>query len=267
MSVQLQDRFNEPTIAFPSPTVLSAFDGTEPMLPATGDGISRIFNPGFGFGSGDGSGGITTGGGLYQIVQQLMSIIAQLLGGASAYGNQQYFTNASGGSNGDPHLSFNGSTWNDMQSEGDLLDSNSIPGGFRISTQTTTPNASGVTYNQQATVTTNFGNTRVSLDKNGNASYTQYGVTNTLAAGQSINLGNGESATLDRNGVLTITQQSPQGGCITTTMSQNGNGVNVNVTANDVDLGGALVSGANGSAPQPQPQPTPIPGHPIFQRY
>lgn len=260
MSVLLPDRFNEPMIAFPAPTVLSAFEEAPPAAAPAGDGISRIPSPGFDAGWGDASSAGTSSGGLYQIIQQLMSVIAQLLGtaggsgsSATGYGDQHYFANASGGSNGDPHLSFNGSAWDDMQSESNLLDSNSIPGGFRISTQTTAPNANGVTYNQQATVRTNFGNTSVCLDKDGDASYTQFGVTNALAPGQSVNLGNGETATRDQNGSLTITQQSPQGGCITTTMSQNGSGVNVNVTANGVDLGGALVNGAGGATTANRP--------------
>ena len=43
---------------------------------------------------------------------------------------EQYFQNASGGSVGDPHLSFNGKTWDNMGSQPDLLHSDSIPGGY-----------------------------------------------------------------------------------------------------------------------------------------
>ena len=39
------------------------------------------------------------------------------------YGNESYFQNASGASEGDPHLSFNGQKWNSMASHPDLLNS------------------------------------------------------------------------------------------------------------------------------------------------
>jgi hypothetical protein len=201
--------------------------------------------------------------------QQAGSAISNWFNGSPNYGNEQYFGTASGGSNGDPHISFNGNTWNDMQSEPDLLHSDSIAGGYELSTQTTQPNANGVTYNQSATVTTHGGRTQVSLNNNGNATITQDGVTQNLAPGQTVQLGN-ETVTCNQNGSLQIAAQGENGGQITTTMTQNGQGVDVNVSANNVDLGGAMVNG-NGSSgcQQPQPPPTaPDPIHrPIFQRY
>ena len=270
MSVQLQDRYNDPMMSMSLATIGDEFGASpyaDTFMPLSSglDSISRLLNP-------QGSSYQTdaeSGSGMMSIVQQLFSVISQLmgnlggssLGGSNGFGgDQQYFTSAGGGSNGDPHLSFNGSTWNDMQSEGNLLDSNSLPSGYRLSTQTTQPNANGITYNQQATVTTDYGNTQVTLDKNGNATYTQWGTTNSIAPGQTIQLGNGETVTRAQSGSLTITNATPAGGQITTTMSENGNGVDVNVSANNVDLGGALVSGANGtpsSTPQPIDRPTP----------
>ncbi|HTZ54020.1 MAG TPA: hypothetical protein VMB20_03075 [Candidatus Acidoferrum sp.] len=203
--------------------------------------------------------------------QQAGSAISNWMNGAPNYGSEQYFSNASGGSVGDPHLSFNGSTWNDMQSEPDLLHSDSIPGGYQLSTQTTQPNANGVTYNQSATVTTHGGRTQVSLNNNGNATITQDGVMQSLAPGQTVQLGD-ETITANQNGSLQITTQNENGGQITTTMTQNGQGVDVNVCANNVDLGGAMVNGSSSCPSQPQPQPTgpqpplPVP-HPIMRRY
>ena len=91
-----------------------------------------------------------------------------------------------------------------MQSEPDLLHSDSIRGGYQLSTQTTPPNASGVTYNQSATVTTHGGRTQVSLNNNGNATITQDGVTQNLTPGQTVQLGN-ETVTCNQNGSLQIT--------------------------------------------------------------
>lgn len=183
--------------------------------------------------------------GTYSLLTQLMSTIQQLLGqmgvgGSSSYGGEQYFSNATGASVGDPHLSFNGSTWNDMQSEPDLLNSNSIRGGYQLSTHTTAPNANGVTYNQRATVTTHDGQTSVTLDNDGTASVTQYGVTTQIAPGQSLQFGN-ETVTRNSDGSLQIVNTNENGGQITTTMRENGQGVDVNVSASNVDLGGAMV--------------------------
>lgn len=206
---------------------------------------------------------------------QMGSMFSQMFGGASSnsgspnYGSEQYYSSASGGSVGDPHLSFNGSTWNDMNSEPDLLHSDSIHGGYQLSTQTTAPNASGVTYNQSATVTTHNGATAVTLNNNGNATITQNGVTSNLSPGQTVDLGN-ETVAHNQDGSLQITNTNQSGGQITTTMRQNGNGVDVNVSAGNVDLGGAMVNGSNSSASNPQPsepapRQLPISSRPIVQ--
>ena len=185
------------------------------------------------------------------LLQYLTSMLSQLGGGSGSNQppqSEQYFGSASGGSNGDPHLSFNGSTWNDMQSQHDLLDSNSFWGGYRVSTQTTAPNAQGVTYNQSATVRTNFGGTSVTLDNAGNATITQNGASFALNPGSTFDLGNGEVATRNTDGSVSVTQTNRQGGEITTTLRDNGQGVDVNSTASNVDLGGALVRGAGATA-------------------
>jgi hypothetical protein len=192
--------------------------------------------------------------------QQMGSMFQQLFGGGSpSYGNEQYYANASGGSVGDPHLSFNGSTWNDMSSEPDLLHSDSIHGGYQLSTQTTTPNASGVTYNQSATVTTHNGGTQVTLNNNGDATLTQDGVTTNLQPGQTLQLGN-ETVARDANGSVQVTCNNQNGGQIATTMSSNGPGVDVNVSANNVDLGGAMTNSSNASG-------STQPGRPVMHRY
>lgn len=206
------------------------------------------------------------GGGMNTIIQQLLNIIQQLLsalglgglgglGGGNTWsgpqGPENYFQNASGASVGDPHLSFNGTSstggnqsshFDSMTGHGDLLDSDSFAGGYQISTSVTQPGANGVTYNQQATITTNFGGTQVSLDKNGSATLTQNGQMLSLADGQSYDLGNGETVARNADGAVVVTDGNGMGGTITTTLSQNGQGVDVNTQANNVDLGGDLLS-------------------------
>jgi hypothetical protein len=188
-------------------------------------------------------------------------------GNCPPYGNERFFQNASGSSEGDPHLSFNGAKWNNMTSQPDLLNSNSFAGGFRVSTQVTPPNAKGVTWNQAATVTLDNGATSVSMNDNGQASVTNDGRSVSIARGQTLQLGNGESVTYQQNGALRVTAQNQYGGRIETTLTPDGKGVNVDVTAHDVDLGGTLVNGYedrhHGGLTGPIPGPVPVSGPPI----
>jgi hypothetical protein len=175
--------------------------------------------------------------------------------GCPPYGNEQYFQNAKGSSDGDPHLSFNGAKWTNMSSQSDLINSDSIAGGFRISTQVTPRDGQGVTWNQSATVALNNGATTVTMSNNGEASITSNGQSISIAKGQTLQLGEGESVTYEQNGALHVSAQNGYGGQIQTTLTPAEKGVNVDVTAHDVDLGGALVNGYD----QRQPTPTPIP--------
>jgi hypothetical protein len=266
---------------------------------SAGDNISRFVPPWLENGEGGSeygnSGSLqTVFGSLMGLLQQLMQMLQSLTGSgcSSAYGNgcaqpngayapygngcqpygngcqqsgnERFFQNASGSSEGDPHLSFNGQRWNNMKSQPDLLNSNSFAGGFRISTQVTAPNDKGVTWNQSATVTLNNGATTVSMNDNGEAAITRDGRQISIAPGQTVQLGNGESVTDEQNGSLRVTAENGQGGRIETTLTPEGKGVNVDVTAHDVDLGGALVNGYEGRGlpgqPVPQPPfPTPDP--------
>lgn len=200
------------------------------------------------------------------MIAQLMNIVQQLLamlGLQGAQGGQQYFTSANASSTGDPHLSFTGTGvggsgaqahYDSMTGHSDLLDSASFAGGYRISTSVTQPGANGVTYNQQATVSTGFGSTQVSLDRSGNATIVRNGQTTALANGQSFDLGNGEVVTRNADGSVAIRDDNGLGGTITTTLSENGQGVDVNVQANNVDLGGDLLN----QPPQQIGRPLPI---------
>ncbi len=267
MNVQLLDRPLEAAGAPLSQFGNLGFGAPAPLggTPGGSDAIARVVPPSIPaanpVGSASDTGGL--GGLIGSLLSQIASLLAQFFGGASA--NEQYFANAQGGSVGDPHLSFNGSTWDNMQGQGDLLQSDSIPGGYQLSTSTTAPDANGVTYNQQASITTNFGQTCVSLDKTGAATVQQNGTSYPVAPGTSYDLGNGEFVSRDQNGTLTVTTQNGIGGQITTTMQSNGVGVDVRTSANNLDLGGTLVNGAPGAS-QPPAIPSPIPT-PIRYRF
>jgi hypothetical protein len=215
-------------------------------LPGTGDGFSSAY-PAVPNGA-----GTTQQSGLLaqimQLLQSIMGMLGQSLGGQTAFGS------ATISSTGDPHIAMNGTTCNgssvsakydNMQSDPDLVRSNSFVGGLEVSTQTTQPAANGVTYNQSATVATNFGQNQVTFDNGGNATILQNGAALAIASGQTLDLGNGETVT-DNGNSLVVNDANANGGTLTTTMTQNGNGVDVTVNASNVDLGGDAVRTALG---------------------
>jgi hypothetical protein len=228
-----------------TPGFLNAAAGS---IPPQSDTIRRF--PGFGD---QPAGGTPLQGSIGGLMQQLLAIVQQLLQALGMGGNDQFFQAAQGSSTGDPHLAFCGTTstgqsdrtrFDSMTAHADLLDSDSFTGGYQISTSVTQPNASGVTYNQSATIATNSGGTQVSLDNAADANVNQNGTTTALSDGQTINLGDGESVTRNGDGSVVVTDYSGTTGIITTTLSQNGQGVNVNVQAQNVALGGDLAAAA-----------------------
>ncbi len=253
--------------------------------PVSGDNIARFVPPWFNDGASLASGGDGYGssgslqglfGPLMGVLQQLMQMLQSLTGYGcnGAYGgyggsgascppdrNERYFQNASGGSDGDPHLSFNGARWDSMASQPDLLNSNSFAGGFRIATQATPPNAKGVTWNQRATIALDGGATNISLNDRGEPSIASCGRQIPISRGQTVQVGDGESVTYEQNGSLRVCAQNNGGGRIDTVLTPHGNGVDVDVTAHDVDLGGALVNGS--VVPDPMPRPVQPPIEPI----
>jgi hypothetical protein len=161
-----------------------------------------------------------------------------------------------------------GSKWNSMASQPDLLNSDSFAGGFQISTQATPPNGKGVTWNQSATVSLNNGATTIEMGSGGQPTITSYGQQISIARGQTLQLGDGESVTYEENGALHVCAQNGTGGRIDTTLTPHGDGVNVDVTAHDVDLGGTLVNGFERRRdPDPQPVSGPIISNPILRSY
>jgi hypothetical protein len=265
----VQERLTTGLFAGTSPDGASfSNDLSLPMEPSIGqlggDRVSNMLRPQLNedglFGqAGSGFSSSLTGG----ILSQLISIISQLVSGLFGSGTpmqgqaspQTYFQNATASSTGDPHLAFNGTAaggvtnqthYDSMSAHNDLLDSNSFRGGFQIATSVTQPDANGVTYNQQATISTGFGATQVSLDNAGNATILQNGQSIALADGQTLQLDNGETVARNTNGSVVVTDRNRHGGSITTTLSENGHGVDVNVQSQDVGLGGDLVNQATG---------------------
>lgn len=158
---------------------------------------------------------------------------------------------ASGSSVGDPHLSFNGSTgggdpsakWNDMGSQHDLVDANrSFFGGYRISTQATTPDSNGVTYNKSATIHTGNGRDNVTMGAGGKVTVDEDGHKVQLQKGQSMTLSSGAKVTENKDGSVTVTDNNHQGGQMSSTLSWNGKGVDVNFNSSNCYLGGELPS-------------------------
>ncbi|MDQ2679454.1 MAG: hypothetical protein M3Y21_00300 [Candidatus Eremiobacteraeota bacterium] len=269
--------------------------GISQMLGGVGnDSIARLAPPSMGILSGNNQStaggfnplGFMGMGAIQSAIQSIMGMLQQLmqlLGGSTGAapgpiqnGGEQYYQNATGSSTGDPHLAFNGTTssgqtdngrFDNMNGQNDLLDSDSFDGGFQISTQTTAPNANGVTNNSSATVSTQNGAFAVSLDRDGDASILENGTSMSLQNGQTVDFGNGETVSRGQDGSLTVTDNNSNGGQITTTLQSNGTGVNVNATALNVDLGGDLYNQTIAQEQQPQPPgpisgpiPGPIPG-------
>lgn len=272
-ATQLQPRANQET-GGPAPAGMAR----------SGDAIRRLTQqhitplpilPHGGGGAGT-SGSLPAGGGivaqLLAIVEQLLSLLGLgtlgggLFGGGTSGGppqGDQFFRSATATSAGDPHLGFSGTAANgaaqhaafdSMTGHDDLLDSDSFSGGYQISTSVTQPAANGVTYNQQATVSTNFGDTQITLDKDGDATILQNGQPIHLANGQRFDLGNGETVSRSANGSVIVSDDDGLGGSITTTLSENGNGVDVNAQAANVDLGGDLLAQPQGSSVWPPVQ-------------
>jgi hypothetical protein len=276
MYVQPLDGQLGPTTLAPLETaadgVLSPAQSALSQPLATADGISRFVPPGISNAMLQSPMQTALFGPLSGLLQQLMQMLQSMVGyegyggcngyggygGCNGYGNEQYFSNASGSSTGDPHLSFNGNHWNSMSSQPDLLDSNSIPGGYRVSTQVTPPNARGVTWNQSATVALDNGNVAVSMNNEGQATVREGDRVIPIAAGQTLALGDGATVTCNGNGSVSVLAQNQYGGSIQTTLTAQGQGVNVETNAENVDLGGALVAGNRQS-----PIGTPIAGGPV----
>lgn len=229
-----------------------------------------------------------------QILSLLQELVGDLEQGQGQGGNgDQYFNNASGSDTGDPHLSFNGqqggyanpgfnsgnfgtpatfagqnnipggnngqvsAKWNDMNSEPDLLNSDSFGGGLQVSSQVTQPNSNGVTYNQSMTV--NVGGDAIQVNGDGSVDINGQQVQ-LQAGGQPIQLGNGVSLSENSNGQIQVNAQNGYGGQLNLNFNPNGGHVDMTFNANNCDLGGAMVNQAEGNS-----NPSPVLPQPIMQ--
>ncbi len=188
--------------------------------------------------------------------QQMQSVLADMKNLQSQISTQQgstfegesKYANASGGSVGDPHLSFDGATdgttsrWNDMGSHQDLVDANgSFFGGYDVSTEATAVNGNGVAYNKSATISTGEYGDTVTMGQDGKITVTQNGQNTALAKGQSLQLASGAVVSEAADGSVTVSDTNSTGGKISTTLSWNGHGVDVNFTSSNTFLGGDLI--------------------------
>ncbi|MEO6912793.1 MAG: hypothetical protein ABI182_02065 [Candidatus Baltobacteraceae bacterium] len=269
----------------PNALLSGILSGTGFQMPGTAnDSIARLQPPSISGQSGTGFNplGFMGMGAIQTAISSIMGMLQQLmqmLGGSYGVGSgqntggEQFYQNATGSSTGDPHLAFNGTTgtgqtdnghFDNMNRQDDLLDSDSFDGGYQVSTQTTSPNPNGITFNSNATISTQNGAFQVSLDKAGNASILENGTSMSLQDGQTVDFGNGETVSRAQDGSVTVLDNNSNGGKISTTLQSNGQGVNVNASAQNVDLGGDLY---NQTIAQEQPQPPPQPPQqpPIWQ--
>ncbi len=201
-------------------------------------------------------------GALVALFTSMLSSIASALGLGSTQPNavgtqgpQLAVQDATVSSLGDPHLSATGTAadgtamstkYDSMTGHRDLVDSDSFTGGYRVSTRTTVPDANGIAWNKDASVTS--GNQTVSLDNAGNATIRTGNVTQSLESGQTVSLLSGATVSRGDDGAVTVHQANDGGGTIETKLLRTGDnrGVDVVTTAHNADLGGDIMDHAAG---------------------
>jgi hypothetical protein len=151
-----------------------------------------------------------------------------------------------------------------MTSHDDLLSSREITGGYRVSTAVTQPAANGVTWNESATVRTNFDQDSVTMRRDGTFSIIDGDQFVDLNKGESATLSGGETVTENADGSLVVAAANQRGGTMSTTLRATGNGVDVTTHAHDLAVGGDVVQHARRAhhgGPHPhQPAATPVTG-------
>lgn len=203
--------------------------------------------------------------GLVGVLQQLVGALANQNQGSSWQspvrgGPQQLFQNVDVSSTGDPHIAEVGTRegpdgpqavdarWDSMTAHDDLVHSNQISGGYRVSTAVTAPDAGGVTFNQSATVHAGFDQDAVTLNRDGSFAIYSDGRAVQLGKGESATLSGGEQVTANQDGSLSVTAKNARGGSVATTLRSTGQGVDVTTHAHEIGLGGdAIAHGAHDS--------------------
>jgi hypothetical protein len=246
------------------------------------DGIDRPWwtcgTPGYGAGGnslGNSYGTSNTSGaglfgmfaGLLGTLQQLVSALlnqTQNAGQAQSQsplptGPQQRFENVDVSSTGDPHIAETGTRegrngnqtvddqWVSMTSHDDLVHSNEIEGGYRVSTAVTAPDANGVTSNQSATVHANWDQDAITMNRDGSFAIFSDGRQVQVGKGESATLSGGERVTVNQDGSLTVDASSGIASGIVTTLRSTGAGVDVTTHGHEIALGGdAIAHGMHG---------------------
>ena len=238
---------------------------TQAVFPMPGDGGAAGWS---------GSNGATDSGltgfnaimnGFVNALQNMLASIGGQFGfapgsGPSATPMESHFMNATANSVGDPHETFDATpssgakvdrTWDSMDSHSDLLDSDSIDGGYRVSTSVTAPNDRGVSMNAQAEVALDGGATKITMNADGSYSVFSNGRETSLERGRTESLGNGESVTLDADSSLSVRARNGSDGSLVTKLRAQNGGVDVENTATNVDLGGYLVTPSDDARANP----------------
>jgi hypothetical protein len=237
-----------------------------------GNGAGSFGNP-FGASAANGVGLSGMLMGLIGALQQLVSAFLnqtqnpnQQNGSPLPTGPQQRFENVDVSSTGDPHIGEVGTResahgnqavdahWDSMTSHDDLVHSNQIDGGYRVSTAVTAPDANGVTSNQSATVHTNWDQDAVTMNRDGSYAIYDDGRQVQLGKGESATLSGGEQVTVNQDGSLNVSASDGAGGTIATTLRSTGGGVDVTAHAHELALGGdAIAHGARGGGTTHRP--------------
>jgi hypothetical protein len=230
---------------------------------------------------------------MWTLLQSIVGLLGQLVGAftnglAAASGTtppgtqpgtggpQQRFADVDISSTGDPHLAETGTRrtadgsqavdehFDSMTSHDDLVSSRAIAGGYRVSTAVTQPAANGVTWNESATVRTNFDQDSVTMRRDGTFSIIDGDQFVDLGKGETATLSGGETVTENADGSLVVAAAGQHGGTMTTTLRATGNGVDVTTHAHELAVGGDVVEHGrhahHGSRHPHQPVATPIAG-------
>ncbi|MBV8367652.1 MAG: hypothetical protein JO036_01790 [Candidatus Eremiobacteraeota bacterium] len=243
------------------------------------------------FGNLLGTSNTTTGAGMFGMFAGLLGTLQQLVSALLGQvqnsgqpqnqsplptGPQQRFENLDVSSTGDPHLAETGTTagrnggqaiderWDSMTSHDDLVHSNQIEGGYRVSTAVTAPDANGVTSNKSATVHANWDQDAITMNRDGSYAIFDGGRQLQLGKGESATLSGGEQVTVNQDGSLNVNAADGRGGTIATTLRGTGGGVDVTTHGHEIALGGDAIAhgmhGQHGHTPrQPLHRPAPQP--------
>ena len=263
---------------------------------AASDGVSSSWWRSTGVPAG-GTGGADPSATMWTLLQSIVGLLGQLvgaftngLGSASGTtlpgtppgtqpgigGPQQRFADVDISSTGDPHLAETGTRqtaggaqavdehFDSMTSHDDLVSSRAIAGGYQVSTAVTQAGANGVTWNESATVRTNFDQDSVTMRRDGSFSIIDGDQFVDLNKGESATLSGGETVTENADGSLVVAAAGQHGGTMTTTLRATGNGVDVTTHAHELAVGGDVVQHGRhahhgGHHPQ-QPVATPVAG-------